>query len=308
MVRQRAGLAPPKKILTIEDCKAAAVSRGGRCLGLEYKNAHQRLEWECAEGHRWVSKASSVIHSGNWCAACKGLAKKSIKDCHDTASRRLGECLSDEYVNCQRPLIWKCQLGHLWEAPWRSIQRGSWCPYCATNCPRSLQDCQEAAEKKGGRCLSEEYTSVMDYMTWECEKKHVWETRYHSILYGNTWCPHCHATSLSETCARAIFEAQLGIEMPRIRPKFLGGLELDGYNEELGLAFEYNGKQHYEFIEYWHRNQDGFEAQKERDRRKADLCAAAGITLFIVPYRYDYANEGEMEAYIRSLLEAAYLI
>ena len=61
--------------------------------------------------------------------------------------------------------------------------------------------------------------------------------------------------------------------------------ELDGYSEKLKLAIEYNGEQHYEFIEFFHRNgPEDLKAQKERDRIKQKLCNDNGIYLIVVPY------------------------
>ena len=41
-------------------------------------------------------------------------------------------------------------------------------------------------------------------------------------------------------------------------------LEIDCFNEELKLCIEYNGKQHYEFIKFFHRNEDNF-IKRQRD-------------------------------------------
>jgi len=76
------------------------------------------------------------------------------------------------------------------------------------------------------------------------------------------------------------------------RPEFLknnvtGGrfnLELDCYNEELGLAVEYNGAQHYKHIPYFHKNKEAFLNQKYRDDMKRRLCIDNGIVLIEVPY------------------------
>jgi hypothetical protein len=61
-------------------------------------------------------------------------------------------------------------------------------------------------------------------------------------------------------------------------------LELDIYNEELKLAIEYNGRQHYEYIPYFHKNYEAFLDQKYRDDLKRELCKKNGITLIEVPY------------------------
>jgi len=76
------------------------------------------------------------------------------------------------------------------------------------------------------------------------------------------------------------------------RPDFLrnpvtGGnfnLELDCYNQELRLAVEYNGVQHYKYVPYFHRNHDHFMTQKYRDDMKRRICKENNINLIEVPY------------------------
>lgn len=81
------------------------------------------------------------------------------------------------------------------------------------------------------------------------------------------------------------------------RPDFLsnpvtGGknLELDCYNEELKLAVEYNGIQHYKYSPYFHKNKDQLETQKYRDEMKRNLCRENNVTLIEVPYNIKHEN------------------
>jgi hypothetical protein len=57
--------------------------------------------------------------------------KYTIKNCIDTALARGGNCLSIAYHNCKEKMQWICVSGHIWEAMFDSINRGSWCPHCA---------------------------------------------------------------------------------------------------------------------------------------------------------------------------------
>ena len=61
-------------------------------------------------------------------------------------------------------------------------------------------------------------------------------------------------------------------------------LELDGFDENLGLAVEVQSPEHYEFNEFFHKDEDGFKMQQERDHAKLEACQKEGVTLLIVPY------------------------
>jgi len=105
----------------------------------------------------------------------------------------------------------------------------------------------------------------------------------------------------NETKCRKIFEEIFQAKFPSIRPDFLKypktgkNLELDGYNRRLNLAFEYNGKQHYEYEKYFHKSYSDFEEQQQRDNYKMKRCQELGIEVIVIPYTIPY---GKLNQYI----------
>jgi hypothetical protein len=101
---------------------------------------------------------------------------------------------------------------------------------------------------------------------------------------------HNEKDSKLELRAKVILEHIFKRPFVKIRPDFLRNdvtgynLELDLYNEELQLAIEVNGDQHYKFIPFFHRNKDAFTKQRYRDEMKKWKCKQEGITLIDVPY------------------------
>lgn len=63
------------------------------------------------------------------------------------------------------------------------------------------------------------------------------------------------------------------------RPTWMDGLELDFFIEDLNIAAEVQGAQHYQFVEYFHKSQDDFEKQKDRDAKKVLICRERKIKL-----------------------------
>lgn len=97
-------------------------------------------------------------------------------------------------------------------------------------------------------------------------------------------------TSKGESiCCRSLEEI-FNKPFTRIRPDFLKNpetgynLELDCYNDEVKIACEYNGVQHYVFPNYTGMSYDEFIKQVRRDELKRKLCDLHGIYLITVPY------------------------
>lgn len=107
-----------------------AAGHGGRCLSTEYRNTTTRVEWECAQGHRWLALPSSAV-LGHWCAICsRERVKLGIDRMREVAVERGGRCISKVYVNSSTRLEWECGHGHRWLATPNTITQGHWCARC----------------------------------------------------------------------------------------------------------------------------------------------------------------------------------
>lgn len=258
-------------------------------------------QWECRKGHTWTTAAHNVIH-GTWCSQCN---KLKMEDAIHEADIRGGKCLSTEYVNKREPMEWECSEGHRWMARLGGVRNnGKWCQKCSVDRKRlKLEDAQSHAIRKGGKCLSTEYVDLTTLMIWECEKGHLWNARFGHIRGKDTWCPSCRFKT--ETLCREIMEELFGFHFRfvKLRMECLEGLELDGYCADLGIAFEYDGRQHVEYIPHFHRNGiSDLEEQQERDRRKDRLCVENSIDLLRIPHRYTYKKPRRLRNFIYSTL------
>jgi len=121
-------------------------------------------------------------------------------------------------------------------------------------------------------------------------------------------CPYCSQPKPVQQCWR-IFELLLGKPFIKSRPDWLINpetgyrLELDGYCKELGVAYEFQGRQHYQTVKFL----DGFsdvEKQKKRDELKHEICKQKGVDLIRVSYG---SYEDMLTEIYKSLTELGYI-
>jgi len=174
--------------------------------------------------------------------------------------------------------------------------------------PRSRFQLNKICNKRGGKCLDfEKFKNHMSDLTMQCNYGHIWTVSLCNLVANESWCPSCCHKRMSENIVRQMFVELFPnhkFTLP-IRPEWLryenGALiELDGYNDELKIAFEYNGKQHYKLDKMMHRPDDvtgmtdeqidlatrqKFAAQQARDAFKVKKCKELGIKLIVISYK-----------------------
>jgi len=300
------------KKLTIKEMQELAQLKEGKCMSEKYINSNSNLKWQCKEGHIWEAKPS-IIKSGCWCPKCGKVnmvknnhgktAMSTITKMQELAKSKGGKCLSKEYINNYTNLRWKCKEGHTWNNTPAHIKLGIWCHIChmkngGNKKKITIKDMQKLAELRFGKCLSNKYAGYEEKLNWECKYKHKWQTTPHAIK-NKRWCPEC-SYYRSEKLCREYLEKKTKLKFPKCKPKWLNGLELDGYCKKLNLAFEYNGLQHYEYIALFHKKKQDFLNQQKRDKIKSDLCKSNHIKLIIIPSKYNSYNPNKMYKFIDS--------
>lgn len=282
---------------SIKNAKELATFKDGKCLSTEYKNARSRLTWKCKEGHIWDAPYDS-IRSGRWCPYCAGKRPFDKRMLDEIAEKKGGKCLSQNYRPGQK-VKWQCNKGHLFSSLPSSAKKGHWCPYCARSAPLTLEHAKKLAESRGGKCLSQKYVKSSYKLEWECDNGHRWKASYNSVSKGS-WCPIC-SQGLGERLCRTYFEAVFGVKFPNTRGlSWLVNnkgsyLELDGYNDEMKIAFEHQGEHHY--------TDDHYFSSTNHDNLKSTLCAENGILLIEVPQIGKFIELNELPGIIISALE-----
>lgn len=284
--------------ITLKDCQDYAKSKGGVCLSTEYINGTTPMDWKCKKGDKWSSRFTTMKADNSWCPYCSGRRNNNLEVCKRVAEERGGKCLSTTYKNNKTPMEWECKYGHTWKNKLDSIKNDKhWCPDCSSTAKLTLEHCIQHAEAKGGKCLSTEYINDDTHMEWECKEGHKWSANFHNMRNKDAWCPRCNLFR-SENMSIEALEKCSGEKFPKVKPRFLNGLELDGYNEDLHIALEYQGEQHYKYSKFFHGTKERFEKQLERDKKKKEILSNHNIDLIEIPYTYDFTDPDALKAFV----------
>jgi len=152
------------------------------------------------------------------------------------------------------------------------------------------------AQKHNGQCLSTIYKNAHSKLKWRCVLGHVWSATPANIKKGK-WCPNCKSGHNEERC-RFILEQLTGKTFLKVRSVIKG--ELDGYSEDLNLAFEYQGIQHFCEVPFFRQNLSEIQ---DNDKFKRSQCKELNLTLIEIPYLIAEKGAMELEAYLRKQLK-----
>jgi len=143
---------------------------------------------------------------------------------------------------------------------------------------------------------------------------YVWKTtKYCHIVRssgGTLGCPCCaNKKTAHENFCYKILTEQLGLNVRRNyyikcydeETKTTRNLKPDFYIESLNLIIEYDGEQHYKFINLFHDGDiNNYKDQVRRDQLKTKYCRDNGINLLRITFKNNYNLEEVIKTYINT--------
>ena len=290
----------PEK-LNIDYARALYENNGLVLLSDQYINNKIKMLAACMEcSYEWPICLDKVS-TGRGCPRCKKCLKYTLRDAHLLAESKHGQCLSDEFHDVHSLLEWLCgSCGWKWFATFHHVQDSTWCPRCRGGAAiRDLTECHIVAESHNGQCLSESYESAHSYLSWMCDKGHIWNATYASVCLSDSWCPKCckkkNQKLLAEILHGQFPNCAISFEFNGfdwLKTEAGGKQSFDIYIADLKLAVEYDGAQHFRPVCFGgislERAQENYESSLRRDAIKNEkvLSHPEDIRYFI-RFKYD---------------------
>jgi hypothetical protein len=294
---------------SVEFVKQELKNRGGILVdsmngGKSYIQTEHRIKVQCESCEKtWTPKWRTIKVNNRWCGMCSrthssetsiGLERLLEKQVEiiKLPENPIDVVWNEDYVT------YKCKKCDTIETKkLRLIKRklraenssGVICNNCFSfKNSRSQTDVKEIIEGAGYTLVDLPNNGKIkkvksdDYIIVKCDHGHQpYRVKLSNFLSGKR-CPTCGTGRLKEAILREALEEFFQVPFPSCYPKWLknhktgGQLEIDCYNEDLGLAVEFQGAQHYKPIDYWG-GQITYEKVIERDKIKCFLIQQRGL-------------------------------
>lgn len=258
-----------------------------------YINNHTKIRVKHNEcGHIYKVEPNDFLQ-GSRCPYCNGGIKKSDKWFKQRVMSLVGNeyTFLDPYVNSATKLKAKHnKCGRVYRVAPNTFLSGHRCPYCKGTAKRSTA--QFKLEVKN--LVGDEYRVLGEYqgVNTKIKMRHnicgnvFFPTPKH-FLKGSR-CPYC-SSSKGETIISKILDT-LNINY-EAQKKFdeLRDIQLLSYDffiPSQNILIEYQGKQHYEPINYFG-GESQFKSQQKHDKMKLDYAKSHNYNLITVPYTED---------------------
>ena len=263
-----------------------------------YKGSKVKIKHHCLIHDVYWKAIPSNILKGCGCSKCgnekisnkhKKLKKIYIEELKQFNSNIV---LVGEYINSTTPVLHKCNKHNvIWNMAPISALRGSGCNLCGiekysyTNRKTNEEYIEELKIKNPDIISIEEYKDALTPIMHRCLKcNNEWFARPSNILFGKG-CPTCNE-SHGENRIKLYLNSK---NIYYIRQKCFEEckdkrhLPFDFYLPDYNKIIEFDGKQHFEPIEYFG-GEEHFKIQQKHDKIKDNFCKNNGISLLRIPY------------------------
>ena len=271
----------------------------------KYVNGRTKIQHHCLIHNIYWDTVPSNVLKGCGCPKC--LAERittsnclSNQEYIETLQSNNANVISMEnYVNIKTPILHKCLIhNYEWKTSPASVLQGCGCPECGRqkiSCKIKKTHKEYVNELKNVNpdiVVIEKYIDSRTPILHKCLiHDYEWKNSPIHILSG-TSCPLCHESRGERFTRQWLEDHNIRYEREKIFQdcKDEKPLPFDFYLPDFNLCIEYQGKQHYEPIDYFG-GKENLSYVIKHDNIKEKYCKDNGITLLQIPY---YKNTEKM--------------
>jgi hypothetical protein len=275
----------------LSDCSKLAEENNFTILSKRYISCDKKLKIKhnCC-GH--VFKISwDNFKQKRSCPQCSKKVRITIKKVKDLSKQNGYKLISKKYINSKTKMEFiHLDCGRKYFASWDTFKKGVGCGFCFGNNKPSFEFVKSFSEIKGFTLVTKEYRnrkSKLRFIHNHCG--FMFETSWSSFYGNNSGCPKCLEPRGELEVEKWLSSEGLLPEKDYFPQYFFEDckneryLYFDFYIPSENLCIEYNGKQHYEPVEFFGGKKE-FDKNKQRDLIKEKYCETNKIKLLIIPY------------------------
>ena len=271
----------------------------------EYINSNTPITHLCKiHNIYWKTSPSSILR-GSGCSQCEKdkvhLANKKSEEqyVNDVNIINPNIVVLESYINNSTPILHKCIIHNIeWKAHPASILHGSGCYECGmeklkiATTKTNEQYIKELNNVNSNIVVLEKYIGANTPILHKCLiDGYQWYAQPSNILFGKG-CPQCKESRGERQVRQWLDNHKI---MYNKQYKFddcqdAKPLPFDFYLPDYNVLIEYDGKQHFEPVEYFG-GQESFEKTVKHDNIKNEYCKNNGIQLLRIPYYKNVEEE-----------------
>ena len=292
----------PKKITHEEFIEKIKVKNPNIEILGKYINSRTKIKGKCKIcDHIWYPKAGEI----KGCPKCDKLNRgNKLRKTHKQFVEEINKInpnieILEEYKNNNTKIRCRCKLdGYEWSTRPRQLLSGNGCHKCWESKNRTIQAknhkqfINEMKYINPNIIILTEYKNSYTHVKCKCNiDKYEWESTPTHLLNGRG-CPKCNESEGERNICKILNKYNIEYKREYIYNdcKFYNVLPFDFYLPQYNTLIEYDGKQHFEIIDFFG-GYDRFVTQIIRDTIKNIYCKDNNIKLIRIPYYEDNIEE-----------------
>lgn len=285
-------------------------------LDNEYDGCWQKLSLRCMNigcHHKWKTSFALLKNKETGCPKCAGVLKYTIDFVRQYLDKYGIELIDNVYKNAITPLNLRCKkisCQYIWKTKFDHIKnQKSKCPKCSKRAIHTIEFVRDFLLGEKIELMDELYINNQVKLNIKCLKCQLcWQNSFASLYNGHHGCPNCNKKRgeritgeyLKSILGELVINNQFRIDTPTLKNKNF--ILVDYYFElnDKKYIVEYNGEQHYRYVNFFHRNADDFTNQQKRDRWLKKYCKKNNIELICINGLIYYNRDTEIYKILRN--------